>query len=195
MCCRTMGNSEKALIISSPSGAGKSTIIGRLKEALPQLRFSISATSRKPRPGEQDGREYYFLSSEEFRRRIEADAFIEWNEVYLGTYYGTLRTELVRCWEAGHVALFDVDVEGAARLKEALGDNALSLFILPPSLEVLRARLVARGTETAAEVAKRLARAEKELKASSTFDAQVVNDDLDQAVATALGFVRQFLHC
>ena len=195
MCCRTMGNSEKALIISSPSGAGKSTIIGRLKEALPQLRFSISATSRKPRPGEQDGREYYFLSSEEFRRRIEADAFIEWNEVYQGTYYGTLRTELVRCWEAGHVALFDVDVEGAARLKEALGDNALSLFILPPSLEVLRARLVARGTETAAEVAKRLARAEKELKASSTFDAQVVNDDLDQAVATALGFVRQFLHC
>lgn len=190
-----MGNTGKALIISSPSGAGKSTIIGRLQAALPQLRFSVSATSRAPRPGEVEGREYYFLSPEAFRQRIERDAFVEWNEVYPGMFYGTLRSELVRCWEAGHVALFDVDVEGAARLKEALGQQVLSLFILPPSLEVLKARLVARGTEAPAELAKRLARAASELQASAAFDVRVVNDDLDQAVAEALDAVRHFLRC
>lgn len=183
----------KAVIFSAPSGSGKTTIIGRVRERFPQLQFSVSACSRAPRPGEEEGKAYYFLSPEEFQRRVAAGEFLEWEEVYTGMYYGTLREEVQRIWSAGQVVLFDVDVKGALNLKRELGGGALTLFIAPPSLEVLRSRLEHRGTETPESLSRRIARAGMEMGYANRFDRVVVNDDLSVAVDETVAIIGAFL--
>lgn len=182
-----------ALIFSAPSGCGKTTIINRLRAKNPQLGFSVSATSRAPRAGEENGREYYFLSQQEFRERIAQGDFLEWQEVYSGTLYGTLREEVQRMWRNNMVVLFDIDVKGALNVKRELGDAALTIFIAPPSLDVLRERLENRGTESPESIRKRLARAEEEIGYASRFDITIVNDVLDVAVEEAQRAIQPFL--
>lgn len=182
-----------ALIFSAPSGCGKTTIINRLRAKNPQLGFSVSATSRAPRAGEENGREYYFLSQQEFHERIAQGDFLEWQEVYSGTLYGTLREEVQRMWRNNMVVLFDIDVKGALNVKRELGDAALTIFIAPPSLDVLRERLENRGTESPESIKKRLARAEEEIGYASRFDITIVNDVLDEAVDEAQRAIQPFL--
>jgi len=155
--------------------------------------FSISATSRKPRGQEQDGRDYYFLSHDEFVRRVEAGDFLEWEEVYQGTCYGTLKSEIERIWNSGHVIVFDVDVNGGRNIKRYFGDQALSIFVMPPSIEVLEQRLRSRGTDSEEAIVKRLARSAEELKQAPQFDVTIVNDDLQRAVAEARTTIERFL--
>ena len=183
----------KVVIFSAPSGAGKSTIIGRLLEKFPRLEFSISCTSRPPRGKEVHGREYYFLSNDEFKARAGAGEFVEWEEVYAGTCYGTLRSEVDRIWEKGSVIVFDVDVKGGVNLKKTFGANALSVFIMPPSVEELRRRLVGRGTDSAETIEKRVAKAEQEIAHAPQFDRVIVNDSLEEAVAEAEKTVAEFI--
>ena len=178
---------------SAPSGAGKSTIIGRLLEKFPRLEFSISCTSRPPRGKEVHGREYYFLSNDEFKARAGAGEFVEWEEVYAGTCYGTLRSEVDRIWEKGSVIVFDVDVKGGVNLKKTFGASALSVFIMPPSVEELRRRLVGRGTDSAETIEKRVAKAEQEIAHAPQFDRVIVNDSLEEAVAEAEKTVAEFI--
>jgi guanylate kinase len=184
---------EKVIIFSAPSGAGKSTLINHLLTRGLNLEFSISATSRPPRGGEQHGREYYFLTGEEFRQRVEAGDFLEWEEVYAGCCYGTLRSEVERVWGRGAILLFDVDVLGGMNLKKVFGERALAIFVRPPSLEVLRQRLTGRGTESPERVEQRLARAGYEMEFAGRFDAVIVNDDLPTALASAERVIREFL--
>ncbi|MDR1414679.1 MAG: guanylate kinase [Odoribacteraceae bacterium] len=186
-------NHRQAVIITAPSGSGKSTLVSHLLEAEPRLAFSISATSRPPRGGEQDGREYYFLSPDEFRRRVDAGEFLEWEEVYEGRFYGTPRSELQRLRDAGRVTLLDVDVHGALAIKRSLGDDALAIFVRAPSIDELRRRLLARGTDSDGEIEKRLARADHELQFANHFDATIVNDDLARARAEIEEVVGRFL--
>ena len=183
----------KALIVCAPSGTGKSTIIQYLREQGLSFQFSISATSRAPRGDEQDGVEYFFKSEEEFRRLIAEDAFIEYEEVYAGQMYGTLKSQVEDTLAEGKNIVFDVDIHGGLRIKEYFGERALSLFILPPSIEALRERLVKRGTETPDKIEKRMARAEYEISRSGEFDCQIVNDDLATAEAEAYAIVSSFL--
>lgn len=183
----------KCIIVSAPSGAGKTTIVRHLLTHEPQLAFSVSATSRARRSYEVDGKDYHFISSEEFQRRIDADEFVEWEEVYPGQFYGTLKHELHRIWKEGRHPIFDVDVVGGLDLKEIFGPNALALFIAPPSLAALEERLRQRGTETPESLAKRVAKADHELTYAPQFDAVVVNDVLDRASAEALQRVTGFL--
>ncbi len=183
----------KIIIFSAPSGAGKSTLIGHLLERFPQLEFSISATSRAPRGSEVNGKEYYFLSNEEFKNKVAAGEFVEWEEVYAGTCYGTLRSELKRIWDKGHVIVFDVDVKGGVNLKKIFGDDALSIFIMPPSVEELRRRLEKRGTDAPETIAKRVAKAEEEITYAPLFDKIVVNDSLETAVADAIRITESFI--
>jgi guanylate kinase len=182
----------KVIIFSAPSGAGKGTLIAHLLSLELDLSFSISATSRPPRGEERDGREYYFLTAEEFRRRAEAGEFVEWEEVYAGRYYGTLRSEVERLWSRGSTVLFDVDVLGGMNLKQAFGERALAVFVQPPSLEVLRQRLTDRGTERPEEIERRLERAAYELGFASRFDTVIVNDDLQRAREEVERVVRDF---
>lgn len=182
-----------AFIFSAPSGCGKTTIINRLRAKNPQLGFSVSATSRAPRAGEKNGREYYFLSQQEFHERIAQGDFLEWQEVYSGTLYGTLREEVQRMWCNNMVVLFDIDVKGALNVKRELGDAALTIFIAPPSLDVLRERLENRGTESPESIKKRLARAEEEIGYAPRFDITIVNDVLDVAVEEAQRAIQPFL--
>lgn len=182
-----------ALIFSAPSGSGKTTIINRLREIFPQLGFSVSATSRAPREGEQHGREYYFFSRQQMQETIERGDFLEWQEVYPGTIYGTLRADVERMWREGKVVLFDIDVKGALNVKRELQEAALTIFIAPPSLRVLEARLRGRGTDAPEVIAKRLARAEEEMGYAPRFDCTVVNDALDDAVERARRLVSDFL--
>ena len=184
---------QKAILFSAPSGCGKSTIIQRLLGYFNCFDFSISATSRMPRPGEQNGRDYYFLTREEFAQRVKHDQFLEWEEVYEGTCYGTLKSEPQRIWNEGHVIVFDVDVNGGKNLKRYFGDKALSIFVMPPSVEVLEQRLRSRGTESEEAIQKRLGRSALELKESPCFDVTILNDDLDTAVAEAKSVIEQFL--
>ena len=183
----------KIIIFSAPSGTGKSTIIGRLMQR-PELRleFSISATSRKPRGAEQDGREYYFLSPEEFRQRVEAGEFVEWEEVYSGTCYGTLVSEVERVTGCGNNLIMDVDVKGAMNIKKHFGDQALTIFILPPSIEELENRLRSRNTDSEESISKRLEKADFEMSFADRFDIRIVNDDLDQAVDDSAVAIREF---
>lgn len=183
----------KLLIFSAPSGAGKSTIVQHLMQQNLGLEFSISATSRKPREGESDGREYHFITSDEFRRRIKEDEFIEWEEVYPDQYYGTLFSEVDRIWKRGDHAIFDIDVEGGMSLKKLYGEKACAIFIQPPSLELLEQRLRSRGTDDEESLRKRLDKARHELEYASRFDHIVVNDSLDQALAETEKIVREFL--
>ena len=183
----------KIIIFSAPSGSGKSTLIGHLLKRFPQLEFSISATSRAPRGSEVNGKEYYFLSNEEFKNKVAAGEFVEWEEVYAGTCYGTLRSELKRIWDQGHVIVFDVDVKGGVNLKKIFGDDALSIFIMPPSVEELRRRLEKRGTDTPETIAKRVAKAEEEITYAPLFDKIVVNDSLETAIADATRITETFI--
>ena len=185
----------KLIIISAPSGTGKSTIIGWLMREHPELNlaFSISCTSRAPRGTEQDGVEYFFLTPEEFRQRIDNDEFLEYEEVYEGRFYGTLKAQVERQLEAGQNVVFDVDVKGGVNIKKYYGDEALSIFIKPPSIAELRRRLEGRGTDTPEVIDQRIARAEFELTFVDKFDTIVVNDDLTQAEEDALSIIEEFL--
>ena len=184
----------KLVIFSAPSGSGKSTIINYLLQQGLNLCFSISATSRAPRGTERDGVEYYFLSPDEFRRRIAAGDFLEYEEVYQDKFYGTLKSEVERILSRGDNVIFDVDVVGGCNIKAAYGDRALSVFIQPPSVEELRRRLVSRGTDAPDVIESRVAKAEYELSfASSRFDRVIVNDDLERAEAEVLRTIQDFL--
>ncbi|MBP5677019.1 MAG: guanylate kinase [Bacteroidales bacterium] len=184
----------KAILFSAPSGCGKTTIIRELMKYFDCFGFSISATSRQPREGEQDGRDYYFLSHDEFKRRVAAGDFMEWEEVYQGTCYGTLRSEIERIWNEGKVIVFDVDVNGGRNLKRQFGADALSVFVMPPSIEVLEQRLRSRGTESEEAIAKRLGRSAEELKQAPQFDVTIVNDVLEHAVEEARATIERFLN-
>ena len=184
---------EKVIIFSAPSGSGKTTIDHELLKRYPQFEFSISATSRAPRGAERDGVDYYFITEEEFLRRIEADAFVEWVAVYAGTHYGTLRSEVDRIWSKGNVIIFDVDVVGGVNLKNIFGDKACSIFIMPPSIEELERRLVGRGTDAPEVIAKRVAKAGQEIERAPEFDHVVVNDDLQRAIADTCAIIDNFI--
>lgn len=188
-----MEHTGKLVIFSAPSGSGKTTIVKRLLEMFPQFEFSISATSRLPRGSERDGVDYFFLTQEEFRRRVEAGEFIEWEEVYNGTCYGTLRSEMRRIWDKGNVIIFDVDVMGGINLKRIFGPNACSVFIMPPSVDELERRLNGRGTDSPETIAKRVAKAGFEISKSDEFDHVVINDVLDDAVAETHRIIERFL--
>ena len=185
----------KLLIFSAPSGSGKSTIIGWLMEHHPELNlaFSISCTSREPRGTEQDGVEYFFITAEEFRRRIEAGEFLEYEEVYENRFYGTLKSQVERQLKAGQNVVFDVDVKGGVNIKKYYGDKALSVFIQPPSVEELRRRLLARNTDSEEMIAQRVAKAEYELTFAPQFDRILVNDDLPTALNEAYELVGNFV--
>ena len=183
----------KLLIFSAPSGSGKTTIVRRLLEQFSNLEFSISATSRAPRGVEKNGVDYYFLSAEEFAEAVAANKFVEWEEVYKGTCYGTLRSEMERIWTKGNVILFDVDVMGGIRLKEIFGEDAMSIFVMPPSIEELRRRLEGRGTDAPEVIEKRIAKASFELTKAPEFDRQVINDDLEVAVSQVAEIVKNFI--
>lgn len=186
--------SGKIIVFSAPSGTGKSTIIKRLSAYKDlKLGFSISATSRKPREGEADGREYYFISEDEFRRRIKTGEFVEWEEVYSGTLYGTLRSEITRITSAGKNLIMDIDVKGAINIKRLYSDRTLAIFISPPSLETLSQRLHDRRTDSEQTIRKRLEKAEYEMSFAPKFDTTVVNDDLDRAVETIHRLILDFI--
>ncbi len=185
----------KLLIFSAPSGSGKSTIVQFLMKEHPEfkLAFSISATSRPPRGSEQHGVEYFFLTPEEFRHHIEQGDFLEYEEVYADRFYGTLRQQVESQLAAGQNVVFDVDVKGGCRIKEFYGEQALSVFIQPPSVEVLRERLMGRGTDDAEQIEKRLAKAEYEMSFAPRFDCVLVNDDLETAKQDAVRMMQKFL--
>ncbi|MBQ8069530.1 MAG: guanylate kinase [Bacteroidales bacterium] len=183
----------KVIIFSAPSGSGKSTIVNHLLPLYPQMEFSVSATSRSPRGEEVDGVEYLFYSEEIFRKLIDDDKFVEYEEVYPGRFYGTLKSEVNRIWSKGHVIVFDVDVKGGVNLKKYFGDNALSVFIQAPSIEELRTRLIKRGTDSAEDIQKRVAKAAEEMEYAPLFDVVLVNDELDMAFKRAEGLMDDFL--
>jgi len=184
---------DKVIIFSAPSGSGKSTIVSHILSLHPEMQFSISATSRPPRGTEQNGVEYYFMDVEEFRRRIQADEFVEYEQVYEGRYYGTLKKEVERIWNEGKVIIFDVDVKGGVNLKKYFADKALSVFIQAPSIEVLRKRLVGRGTDSPADIEARIAKAAEEMSYADKFDVILINDDLDKAFAESEAMVNKYL--
>ena len=184
----------KAILFSAPSGCGKTTIIKELMQFFDCFDFSISATSRAPRGEEQNGKDYYFLSREEFMSRVAKDEFLEWEEVYSGTCYGTLKSEIERIWQAGKVIVFDVDVNGGRNIKKYFGKDALSIFVMPPSVEVLEQRLRSRGTDSEEAIVKRLARSAEELKQAPQFDVTIVNDDLQRAVEETRQVIEKFIN-
>ena len=183
----------KLIIFSAPSGSGKTTIVRELLKRFPRFEFSISATSRAPRGVEQHGVDYYFLSNDEFRARVERNEFVEWEEVYQGTCYGTLRSEMERIWSNGNIIIFDVDVLGGINLKRIFGDDACSIFIMPPSVEELERRLRGRGTDSEEVILKRIGKAEFELSKAPEFDYTVVNDDLQEAIEQTASIIENFL--
>jgi guanylate kinase len=183
----------KSVIISAPSGAGKTTIVRHLLDSGLNLAFSVSATTRKPRQNEKHGTDYYFLSTNEFRKKIEKGDFVEYEEVYENILYGTLKSEMERIWSSGNQVLFDVDVKGGVNLKKILGTNALAIFLMPPSVDELEKRLVARGTETAEKIRMRVDKAKEEMLYADRFDLIVVNKILDVAKAETLRIVSSFL--
>lgn len=186
--------SNKVIIFSAPSGAGKSTIVNHILGLRNDLEFSISATSRAPRGQEQHGVEYYFFSADEFRQMIAEDKFVEHEEVYPGSFYGTLRSEVERIWAKGNAIVFDIDVQGGVNLKRIFGEQALSVFIQAPSVEILRERLIGRGTDTMEAIERRVAKAKSEMEfAAGKFDYVLVNDDLKTALAEAEDIVADFL--
>ncbi len=186
-------NPGKIIIITAPSGSGKTTLVKRLLEACPQLSFSVSACTRQPRNGEVHGKDYYFFSENEFQKLIEEDAFVEWEMVYTGKYYGTLRSELDRIWSDKKSPLVDIDVKGALAIQDAYPDSSLTLFIQAPSLEVLRERLMLRGTETMQSLEERVSKASFELSFATQFDRIIINDDIDEATRELIEVVESFL--
>ncbi|MEA1887180.1 MAG: guanylate kinase [Bacteroidota bacterium] len=186
-------NKGKLIIVSAPSGSGKTSIVKYLLEHLPQLDFSISATSRPPRRGEQNRVDYYFLTADEFRERIKNNEFVEWEEVYKDTYYGTLRSEIQRVWDKDRHIIFDVDVKGGLSLKAEYSDRALALFINPPGINDLRERLAKRGTDHPSKIEMRINKAQEEMREAPNFDKVILNEDLDKACADALRICKSFL--
>jgi guanylate kinase len=184
---------NKIIIITAPSGSGKTTIVKQLMQRTPGLGFSISACTRSPRPGEQHGKDYYFLDEADFKQKIEENAFIEWEMVYTGKYYGTLKSEVDRIWSEGKAPLVDIDVVGALNIKSQYGEKAISLFIQAPSVEELRRRLEARGTETPQTLQERLDKAAYELSFSDRFDRIIVNDNLERAIGETMQVISNFL--
>ncbi len=184
---------QKILIITAPSGAGKTSITHHLMENFPQLSFSISAATRSPRANEVDGKDYYFMSEAEFQHKIKAKEFAEWEMVYEGKYYGTLKSELERIWANGQVPVLDIDVKGALHVQKQYPINTLSLFIEPPSVDELKKRLLSRGTETDETLLSRVNKAAYEISFSSHFDKVVVNEHLETACSTASSLVQEFL--
>jgi guanylate kinase len=188
-----MTKEGKLIIFSAPSGAGKTTIVHHLLSRMPQLEFSISATTRLARGDEQHGKDYYFITKEEFLHRIAKKQFVEFEEVYSGTFYGTLRTEIERIWSEGKSVIFDIDVEGGLHLKRKYGKQALAVFVQPPSIEVLKERLAGRGTDSPEKLQERFQKAEKELSYAPQFDIILKNYDLETACNDAEHLVSDFL--
>ena len=188
-----MSDSGKLIIFSAPSGAGKTTIVHHLLRTFPFLEFSVSACSREKRKNEVEGLDYYFLSVEEFKKRISEAAFVEWEEVYKDNFYGTLKSEIERIWKKGNHVIFDVDVQGGINLKKKFAEKALSVFVMPPSLTSLEERLMKRETETKESIARRMGKAEQELKTADQFDVILPNDDLEEALKQAEEIVKAFI--
>lgn len=189
-----MTRSGKAIIFSAPSGAGKTTIVQHLLEKHPELGFSISACTRDKRGRtEVDGIDYYFLTAEEFKKRIDQDAFVEWEEVYEGNFYGTLKEEVQRIWNQGKAVIFDVDVKGGLKLKEYFGENALAIFVKVPSIEVLQERLKSRNSESSSSLSQRLYKAKFEMTFEKEFDVTLVNEDLKTSLKKAEVLVANFI--
>lgn len=184
---------NRVLIFSAPSGAGKTTVVRHLLNKYSCLGFSISATSRKARGEEKDGREYFFMSTEEFKKKIAAGEFVEYEEVYAGFYYGTLKNEVERIWGLGKIIVFDIDVKGAVNLKRLYGENALAVFVKPPSIEILRERLVARGTDTEEAIERRIAKAKEELLFTEYFDEVLTNKNLVKCLLESEKIVEKFI--
>lgn len=192
--CAMSKPSGKAIIFSAPSGSGKTTLVKHLLQHVPNLGFSISACTRDKRGRhEVHGRDYYFLSIEEFKKKIDEDAFVEWEEVYAGNFYGTLKDEIQRIWDQGKAVIFDVDVKGGLALKKYFGDKALAIFVKVPSLEVLAERLNDRGTESDESLSRRIYKAKFEMTFESQFDVSILNDDFERSAAETLQVVTQFL--
>lgn len=186
--------SGKIIAISAPSGCGKSTIVNTLLElGVGDMKFSVSATNRKPREGEEDGVHYHFMTTEQFRDAVAEDKFVEWEQVYPGRYYGTLKSEVRKEIENGHNVVLDIDVKGALHVKDIFGDRALTIFILPPDIATLRRRLMGRGTDAPDEIERRVAKAEYEISYAGQCDARVVNDDLPTAIAETSRLITDFL--
>lgn len=183
----------KLLIFSAPSGSGKTTIVRQVLEQISNLEFSISACSRRPREGEMHAKDYYFLSVADFKQKIDNDEFLEWEEVYKNGFYGTLKSELNRIWDNGNNAVFDLDVVGGVNMKKQFVEKALSIFIKPPSVDILRQRLENRGTENTEQINKRISKAEYELSFAKDFDVVVLNDDLDTAVQETINHIKNFI--
>ncbi|MBD5387816.1 guanylate kinase [bacterium] len=188
-----MEHNGKLIIFSAPSGSGKTTIVHRLLARFPQLKFSVSATSRAMRPGEQNGKDYHFLSVDEFKQYRDQDRFLEWEEVYPNQFYGTLMSEVERIWNAGGHVVFDVDVKGGLNIKRKFPERTLAVFVSPPSLQELENRLRKRGTETEESLKKRVGKADEEMKSAPLFDKIIVNDQLETAVDEAMRTVSEFL--
>lgn len=188
-----MEHNGKLIIFSAPSGSGKTTIVHRLLARFPQLKFSVSATSRAMRPGEQNGKDYHFLSVDEFKQYRDQDRFLEWEEVYPNQFYGTLMSEVERIWNAGGHVVFDVDVKGGLNIKRKFPERTLAVFVSPPSLQELENRLRKRGTETEESLKKRVGKADEEMKSAPLFDKIIVNDQLETAVEEAMRTVSEFL--
>jgi len=186
--------SRKVVIFSAPSGAGKTSLVRHLLDQGLPLEFSVSACSRSPRVNEQDGKDYHFLSLKDFKEKIATDAFLEWEEVYEDMFYGTLKSEVERIWENGKVVIFDVDVVGGINIKKHFGEQALAVFVTPPSIDELKNRLQGRGTETTESLQKRLGKAEAEIAQQDAFDIVIVNDDLDTACQEVIKKVNDFLN-
>lgn len=184
----------KLVIFSAPSGSGKTTIVRHLLKVYAEhLAFSISATSREKRGQESNGKDYYYLTLDEFKKKIEEQGFLEWEEVYANTYYGTLKSEVQRLWDMGKAVIFDIDVEGGLNLKRQFGEDALAIFVMPPSIKILEERLLSRNTDTKESIARRIAKAEKELKTASLFDRFILNEELPVALEEAEKIVGKFL--
>ena len=190
----TQKDYKKIIIVTAPSGSGKTSIVKHLMKLYPELAFSVSATTRQPRKRESDGVDYYFLNEENFKEKIKNKEFLEWEMVYEGKYYGTLKSEMTRLWAMGKVPVLDVDVHGAIHVQQQYPVNTIALFIKPPSTDVLRARLVSRGSETPESLRARLDKSYYEMTFQKNFEHVIVNNDFDQACHEADEIIRKFLH-
>jgi guanylate kinase len=186
---------KKVIIFSAPSGSGKTTVVRHLLTKFPQLEFSVSSTSRKKRADEIEGKDYYFLTLDEFKRKLANGEFIEYEEVYEGRFYGTLKSEAERIWNEGKIIVFDVDVKGGLRLKETYKEQAMSVFIMPSSLGELLRRLIARATESLEDIEKRVKRADEELSYAGSFDKIILNDKLHETLKNAEIIVNEWINC